>query len=400
MKMAPPIEAAEPLPEPVQGARRPSHGLVCIWAFDPRGTKPSREAAVSPDVVRVGIVGLGRVSGSHIAAYQAAPNAKVVAVCDSHRATAQGIGVSLGAQAYDDYSELLSDPSVDAVALLLPHELHYSSAKSALDAGKHVCLEKPMAVSSEQCAELIGIARERRLVLSVAHNTRYAVAHLAAQRLIGAGKLGDLRLIRVSMIGNEIAGFISRDPRDVWRRNRNGIGALIDCAVHYLYLLRWMVGDVSRISAIGRNALQEMGVEDYVLASGEFMRGGWFTVEVDLTAEITWQERMEIYGSDASLIVDHKQNPPATLYAGWRDSGGTPVEEVPYDPSGWRDASVAAAVSDFLASVTEGREPSVDLQDAAYAVWLVEKAYVSMAAGGLPVTVGLPPSSWTQESST
>jgi predicted dehydrogenase len=335
----------------------------------------------------VGVVGLGRVSGSHITAYQAAPNAEIVAVCDNDRATAQKVGSSLGARLYDDYQALLADPSVDAVALLLPHELHFSAAKSALEAGKHVCLEKPMAVTEQQCADLIRLADDRGLVLTVTHNTRYAIPYIVAERLLTEGKLGELRLLRICMIGNEVAGYVSTDPRDTWRRSRNGIGAIIDDAVHYFHLVRWMVGDVTRVQAVGRNALKDLGVEDYALVSGELGNGGWFSIEVNLTAEITWQERMELYGSEASIVIDHKHDPPALLYTGWRDTTGTPVEGVPYDPTGWRDASIAESVYDFVAAVTEGRPSRVDLRHAAYAVRLVEKALQSIAADGQPITV-------------
>jgi UDP-N-acetyl-2-amino-2-deoxyglucuronate dehydrogenase len=342
---------------------------------------------VAEKTLRVGIAGLGRVSGSHIQAYAAAPGARIVAVCDQDARVAKAAGERLGVTAYDDYERLLDDPEVDAVALLLPHEQHHSAAKEALAAGKHVCVEKPMAVDYGQCKELIALARENDLVLSVTHNTRFAVAYEAAKRYLDSGDLGDVHLIRVTMIGNEVAGYTSDEPRDAWRRERNGIGALMDDAVHYFYLLHWLAGDVRGVQAIGRNALPDMGVEDYVLVSGDFSRSGWFTVEIDLTAEITWQERLEIHGTKASLVIDHKQDPPVVLYEGSQNRTPTPVADVPYDPVDWRDASIAACVDDFIAEVLEGSVASVDLDDAAYAVRLVEKADESARAGGREIRV-------------
>ena len=342
---------------------------------------------MSEKTLGIGVVGLGRVSGSHIQAYAAAPGARIVAVCDKDRGVAEAEGSRLGVPAYDDYEKMYQNPDVDAVALLLPHELHHPAAKSALAAGKHVCIEKPMAVTYEQCADLISIAREKDLVLSVTHNTRFATAHDVAKRLLDNGDLGVVHLIRVTMIGNEVGGYTSDDPRDAWRRERNGIGALMDNAVHYFYLLRWLAGDVTQVQAVGRNALPGMGVEDYTLVSGEFSGAGWFTVEIDLTAQITWQERLEIHGTKASLVIDHKQDPPVLLYEGWQNRTARPVSEVPYDPIDWRDASIAACVDDFIAEVLEGRAASVDLDDAAYAVRLVEKSDQSIRAGGVRVRV-------------
>lgn len=337
---------------------------------------------MSSQTVRVGIAGLGRISDSHIAGFQAAPGAEIVAVCDTDRGALDRVSRSLGVRPHSNMNELFADPSVDAVSLLLPHDLHYSAAKRALEAGKHVCMEKPMAVTEAQCTELIGLASEHKRVLSVTQNTRFALAHVAAKNLLDAGELGAVHLVRVAMIGNEVDGYRSQEPRDAWRRRANGIGALIDAASHYFYLLHWLVGDISSVRAIGRNALPGLEVEDYALTSGSFAGGGWFSVEVDLTAEITWQERLEIHGTSGSLIIDHEQNPPAVLFKGWESPSGTPLQTVPYDPVGWRDASIAAAIDDFVQAVREDRPPVVNVQDAAYSVKVVQRAMESIAAGG------------------
>lgn len=351
------------------------------------GTCQAGSRTVATQLVRVGVIGLGRVSPSHIAAYEAAGNARVVAVCDSDAATMESLAERLKVPGYTDYREVIADAAVDGVAVLLPHELHYPVACAALEARKHVCLEKPMAVSTEQCNALIVLARRQGRTLSVTNNTRFAAPYAQARRLVLDGKLGQVQLVRVLMAGNETDGFLSTDPRDLWRRQRNGIGALIDCASHYFYLLGWLFGDVKGIRAVARNVLEGMGVEDYALVSGEFAGGGGFTIEVDLTALIPWQERVEIFGSAGSLVIDHLADPPAVFYAGSKDRVGSPLAGVPYDPRGWRDASIAGAVDDFLDAAATGRDLSDDLRHAAYAVTLVERAYASVAAGGASVEV-------------
>ena len=103
--------------------------------------------------IGVGVVGLGMISRPHLEGYKAASGAELVAVCDVDPARAQAEGERYGATAYTDLTTLLADPRVDAVALQLPHQLHHRLAKQALEAGKHVIVEKPLTVSEAEAED-------------------------------------------------------------------------------------------------------------------------------------------------------------------------------------------------------------------------------------------------------
>jgi predicted dehydrogenase len=333
----------------------------------------------------IGVVGLGRISSTHIDALKAHDGAKLVAVCDTDAPTVRDVATREGVRGYEDYRDLLADPAVDAVLLLLPHELHHPIGMDALRARKHVCMEKPLAVTTEQCRELVDAAGRANLLLSVTQNTRFVPAYVSALRAFREGQIGDLRLIRTFNGGSEVEGYLDDNPRDAWRRARNGIGTLIDVNLHYFYLLHWFFGDVANLHAITRNAIPAIGVDDYALVSGEFRTGGAFAVEATLTAELPWQERLEIYGTKGAITVDHRRNPPAIMYHGYADTEGTPLPDVPFDPKGWRSKSIVDAVHDFVDGVAVGKPQSVALDDATYAVTIVEKSEESNAKGGIAV---------------
>ena len=332
----------------------------------------------------IGVVGLGAVSGEHLRGYAEVEGVDVVAVCDTKPGTLAKAPAE--ASRFADWRELLEAPGIDAVAILLPHRLHHPVAAAALDAGKHVCVEKPLALSSEECSELVGRAERAGVTLAVAENARFVAAYEEAARLVES--LGRIRLARTFVHGSAVANYRREDAG--WRIESGGIGAIIDAAVHSFYLLRWLLGSVDSVQATSRhwvrdNLLESIEVEDGALVSGALAGGGDFSCEVSLAAELPWGERLELHGEQGSLIVDQLAPAPVRIYRGGEDLLGEAVSSVPADPAGWQAASIRATARDFAEAVRDGRAPGVSTADAAYAVELVECAYRSAAAGGTAV---------------
>jgi predicted dehydrogenase len=272
------------------------------------------------------------------------------------------------------------------VDITLPHHLHYAVARAALEHGKHVLIEKPMAATSAECLELIDLARGKGLTFTVAENTRFVAAYIEAQRLVSAGALGQPRLIRTFIYGSEVERL--RDTAN-WKGRKDGTlgGTIFDAGPHSFYLLKWLFGDIVQVQAMQSRLVPESEVEDHAVVAGRLANGALFSTEYSFTAEIPWGERCEIYGSAGSLIIDQLCNPPALHYHGARDYEGTPLDAAPYDPKLWKLASIAAGVQDFVDALVEGRPPAVDPMDGCYTLKVVEAAYASAAAGGQPAAV-------------
>jgi predicted dehydrogenase len=336
--------------------------------------------------LRVGIIGLGIISDAHVqGAADMSEIAEIVAVCDVDKPKAAAVATRFGARVYTDYRHLLDQPDIDMVDIILPHHLHYDVVRCAIEHGKHVLVEKPLTIHSHEGLHLVQLAHDARIKFSVAENTRFVKAYLAAEALLRAGDLGDIYLIRTLISGSEIERLRNPHP---WKAKKDGSGGgvIMDAGPHSFYLLKWLFGDVASVRAFVSRKVSTSEVEDNGLVVGYLTTGAEFNAQFSFTALSPWSERLEIYGTKAALIVDQIANPVATLYHGTEDFFGTPLPDVPYDPVRWKLNSIVDEVKDFIRVVHENGIPKVDPIDAYRGLRVVEAAYESVVRGE-PLTV-------------
>ena len=342
---------------------------------------------MSSKQLRVGILGAGLIAPNHAAGFQEVPDlAQVVAVCDTNRENAENLATMFDARIYDNYRELIADPNIDLVDVLLPHHLHYPVALEVIAAGKHMLLEKPVAVTYQQSLEIVEAARKAGIHFGVAENTRYIKAYLEAEKIIRAGSLGDITLVRTFLPANERVRLSSDD---FWgKRSGFGGGTLIDSGPHTFYLLKWLFGEVRELNAFTSQIYKvDSEVEDNADVRGKLASGADFLCSFSFTAEVPHSERLEVYGTHGSLIVDQLVNPPVRFYSEPTDFDGSPVEGPEYDPMGWHFFSIVEEIKDFVRRVVEDKPPIVDVQDCCYAIHVIEKAYESARNGNKRVQV-------------
>ena len=340
-----------------------------------------------PRPLRVGILGAGLIAPNHAAGFQEVPSlAQVVAVCDTNQENAENLATLFDARLYDNYRELVADPDIDLVDVLLPHHLHYPVALEIIAAGKDMLLEKPVAVTYRQSLEIVAAARKAGIHFGVAENTRYIKAYLEAEKVIRAGSLGDITLVRTFLPANE---RIRLSNDNFWgKRSGFGVGTLIDSGPHTFYLLKWLFGEVRELNAFTSQIYKvDSEVEDNADVRGKLANGADFLCSFTFTAEVPHSERLEVYGTHGSLIVDQLVNPPVRFYSEPTDFDGSPVEGPEYDPMGWHYFSIVEEIKDFVRTVTEEKPPTVDVLDCCYAIHVIEKAYESARNGNKRVQV-------------
>ncbi len=321
--------------------------------------------------VRVGLIGLGSISYAHEAGYsEMGEVCEIVALCDINEEEINNrIGMYEGAKGYAHYHDLLANSQVDMVDITVPHVLHYEIAKAALNQGKHVLVEKPITVKSEQGEELIALAEQKGLKFSVAENTHFVTAYLKAEEILKQGILGDIWTVRTLIAGSEV--YRIKDP-NLWHGKAPFGGVILDSSVHNFYLFKWLFGGVRDVLGFASKLVPEGEVEDNGLILGHLSNGAEFQLNTSCTFEIPWIERVEIYGSKGGMIIDQLANPVVKYYLGSGDIDGTVVEGVPFDPMAWKFNSMIAEVRDFVMAVIEDRPPRVDSADALYALKAVE----------------------------
>lgn len=204
--------------------------------------------------IRVAIVGCGRISDLHELGYRGREDARIVAVCDAKRKRAQEKATAWSVdRVYTDYQQVLTDSGIDLVELLVPHHLHAEMTVAACEAGKHVSVQKPMALTVAEADRMIAAAERAGVVLRVFENWVFYPPHVRAKELIEAGEIGDLRMIRLHVsTGKSETGWKVPLSAWVWRfdEKRCGGGPLVfDHGYHIFSLAHYLMGPVERVYA-------------------------------------------------------------------------------------------------------------------------------------------------------
>lgn len=204
--------------------------------------------------IGVAIVGCGRISDLHGLGYQGLESARIVAVTDPNQGRAREKARQWGVKkVYRDYQQVLDDPDVDLVELLTPHHLHYSMTIAACKAGKHVSVQKPMAIDSREATQMIAAAEAAKVKLRIYENFVFYPPAVRARELIQKGAIGEPRMIRMHVsTGTSDTGWKIPLSAWLWRINdkKSGGGPLVfDHGYHLFSLAYDLLGPVERVYA-------------------------------------------------------------------------------------------------------------------------------------------------------
>jgi predicted dehydrogenase len=186
--------------------------------------------------------------------YRGRDDARIVVVCDPRgkraRAQAKKWGVD---RVYEDYEQVLNDPGVDLVELLVPHHLHADMTVAACRAGKHVSVQKPMALDAAEADRMIAAAEKAGVVLRVYENFVFYPPHARAKELIEAGEIGEPQMIRLHVsTGKSETQWKVPLTSWLWRINAEKCGGgplIFDHGYHLFSLARYLMGEVERVYA-------------------------------------------------------------------------------------------------------------------------------------------------------
>ncbi|WP_068619000.1 Gfo/Idh/MocA family protein [Paenibacillus tuaregi] len=196
---------------------------------------------------RVALVGGGIISRNHLDAIAQLPELAGVAVADPNLDKRLALASQYGVRAYKDYREMIEREKPDIAVIAVPHHLHKECAIWCLSQGCHILLEKPMALSVQECDEIIDAAARAGMALMVGHTQHYLPANIQARRLIRGGQLGKLIAIQDTR-----HLYYYRDERPGWffEKMKSGGGIMMNLGAHSIDKIQFLTGSrVSRISA-------------------------------------------------------------------------------------------------------------------------------------------------------
>ena len=210
--------------------------------------------------MKVGIIGAGSIANLHARGYEKDDRAEIIAVCDRDEDRAIQRALDWGAHSYyTDYKELLRHPGLDAVEILTPHHLHATQILAALDAGLHVSVERPIALTVEEANKVVAASDASDRIVQIYEPCLFYKPLLDARNLIDAGEIGTPTAIRVSMtIGKGDTGlwdFASMtDENALWRFNpefSGGSPMLYDVGYQTFCIALFLIGNVEKIEVWG-----------------------------------------------------------------------------------------------------------------------------------------------------
>jgi predicted dehydrogenase len=329
--------------------------------------------------VRIGIIGLGQIAlKAHLPGYNKTAGCKIVAVHSMREHHAKEVATQYGIpHIYKDCDRLLESKEVDAVSICTPNFTHAPIALKALKAGKHVMVEKPMAMNRVEAMAMLQAARKNKKILMLHHNMRFDPAVRTAAKLLRKGIIGDIFAAKSTLTHR---GPQAWSPKADWffDSRKSGGGALMDLGPHVFDSLSYLLDDqavmVGSVAATGRDVKLASGMtatrnEIHCSCLLRFKKGTIATITVGW-ADARYHNRFYFYGSKGILALNLAKGDPITVEL--RNQEGSI-----YPPLA-KDAFSPTIYEHFIDCIRRKKEPSCSGEEGLRTVELIEAGYRSM----------------------
>jgi predicted dehydrogenase len=320
------------------------------------------EHALPGQPIGFALVGAGMVARYHANAIAQTPGARLVAVCRADAARAAETEAQFGVPYETSYHALLARPDVDVVCVCTPSGLHAEQTVAAARAGKHVLVEKPLALTLAEADTMIRACRQADVLLGVALQRRTDPTFAAAQTAISAGALGRLVLGSVTVPYFRTQDYYeSAAWRGTWKLD--GGGALMNQGIHLLDLLLWYLGDVADVQAQMTTLAHTIEVEDCLSATLRFKNGTLGSVVATTAAAPGYPHRVEVYGTRGGMQLEGEQITRWESESMPRVDGmhvsapGKVTAGAGSSPGGVGQEGHRRLIADFVAAIRDKRQP-------------------------------------------
>lgn len=257
-------------------------------------------------MLRIGMVGLGKMGLSHLAIVRAHPLVQRVVACDSSAYLTDVLGKHAGLSCYDDYRRMLDQEPLDAVIVSTPSKLHAAMVGTALDRGLHVFCEKPFVLDVADGERLVAQAEARKLVTQVGYHYRFVGAFREAARVVQSGAIGRVHHVRAEAYGP----VVLRPKGGTWRSAKaEGGGALYDYACHALDLVNSIAGTPASVSGVVLPSVFSRDVDDEVYCTLHYANGASGQLAVNWSDESfrKMSTKISVWGEKGRVTADRQE---------------------------------------------------------------------------------------------
>ena len=254
----------------------------------------------------MGVIGAGVIGGFHAQAIAALEGCTLAGVMDSHAPSAEKFAAQYGCAAFADLGAFLDQPDMDVVTICTPSGSHLGPALAAIDAGKHLIIEKPLEITLERCDAIIEAAAKKGVQITGVFQSRFHEAPQLLKQAVDDGRFGKLTL------GDAyVKWFRSQEYYDKggWRGTwaLDGGGALMNQSIHAIDLLQWVMGPVDSVFAFTETLGHErIEVEDTGVAALRFANGALGVIEGSTAVHPGFLKRVEISGTQGSVVLEEE----------------------------------------------------------------------------------------------
>jgi predicted dehydrogenase len=341
-----------------------------------RRSLDEEERVSNAPYARLGLVGCGAIARRHVqSALTLGDTVQFTALYDADRARAEDLKqrFNLSARVLPTWEAVLADPEIDALDLCLPHTLHADLTVAALEAGKHVLTEKPMALSVADCDRMIEAATRAGKLLTVIHNRKFDPSSLALKALLESGDIGEPFLVETHGIeGPNTVGVRN------WLARPDEGGIAMAQTVHFAYMVQWLLGPVAEVSCFtSRKGIDWMQGEVSSVIMLRFASDTIGQMTSTFAQETGGQEhRITIYGGKG--VVTHVRN-TLEMVCPARYGDDTWHKET-YDSGDWGEG-FRHQIERFGLAVLGRGSVAVPAAEGRAAIAVIEAAYRSAASG-------------------
>jgi len=328
-------------------------------------------------VLRFGLIGCGRVAPRHAESLKDLPGGMLSAVADIVTSRADHFANKYQADAHYDCNEILERSDIDVVSICTPSGLHAKMGIDAANAGKHIIVEKPMALTTEDADALIKAADENDVKLCVVLQNRYNPPLMEAHKAVTEGLLGRILLGNATVRWYRPQEYYEDDWHGTWAMDG---GALMNQCIHHIDALQWLMGPVESVYAYTATLAHNIEVEDTGVVVIKFKNGALATIE---GSTVTYPENLEgsvaVFGEKGSIKVGGTALNRIVI---WKLEGQLEDEreiltQERLDPPSVYGPSHRAVLADMITAIRDDRHPHTNGKEARRSLMLVEKIYES-----------------------
>lgn len=322
-------------------------------------------------MIRVGIVGLGKMGLSHYSLFNSHPSVDVVGICDKTKYVTEILSKYSGVKCYGDFDDFINAQAMDAIVIATPPSMHAPMVEKALHNGIHVFCEKPFVLDVLSGERIVRLAESKGLQNQVGYHYRFVAAFMEARRIVQSGALGRIHHVRAEAYGP----VVLKTKGSSWRSARSeGGGALYDYACHALDSLNFVVGVPSSVSGVTMSSIYSQDVEDEVYCTLRYEDGasGQLCVNWSDDSYRKMSTKISVWGTNGRLTVDRQE---VQLYL------RSAFEDLPGSVAGWtvkyttdlkndvwfymRGEEYSAQIDYFLRAIENGDRTNINSFDSA-----------------------------------